>query len=240
MSGQITIDTREFKKALRQYVETTRKTGAQIVNQRAYNIAGRTMDLMKPAPGQEQAKRTKIKSYMDHQISTRIRVIKGGKNKGKIRRKGARGNQLARVNLIIQKRRAKKGLKGLWGQAMKQAEGKFKQAAQVGVGFLKVPFVMVVRDLGAYQPPGPRMKIATRWGRISIWGNKAGGTVNPAKPGDSPTVSMFWKWLTKGSPGKVEKLTAPYLQRAFNAEGSSMMRHVEQKLQAEANKLNAK
>jgi len=240
MSAGITIDTREFQKALSQYAETTRKTGAQIVNQRAYNIAGRTMDFLKPEPGGEQAQRAKIKTYMNRQISTRIRL---GKKSGKFRKRGSKANQLTAANLIIQARRARIGLAGLFGQAMRQAEGKFVQAAQVGVGSLKVPFVDVVRDLGPYQPPGARMKIKTQWGRIAVdktgkWGRS--GTVNPAKPGSSPTVSMFWKWFTKGTPTKVDRLVRPHLQRAFDVEAAELRQHVINKLQKEADKINAR
>jgi len=239
MSDTLTIDTTQFKKALREYAETTRKTIAQIVNQRAYNVAGRAMDLMKPAPGDEQGTRTRIKSYLQQRRGAdRYVISKTGK---KTRKKVKKSLQLVVANLIIQKRRSRRGLKGLYGQAMIAAEGAFTQASQVGVGFLKSPLVAIVRGLTDYQPPGRRMPIKTRWGRISIWpGSKGSGTVNPAKPGDNATATMKMNWNVKGMPKKVERLTTIPLQSAFNAEEAEMRRHVAEKLQKEADKINAK
>jgi hypothetical protein len=239
MTANIVIDDREFQRALRAYYPTTRRTLAQIVNQRAYNIAGRTMDMMKPAPGREQSTRRHIRAYMNSTVSTRVRVVKSGPNKGKYKRAGAKGNQLARVNLIIQMRRAKRGLKGLYGAAMRQAEGKFKQAAQVGVGFLKSPFVAVVRDLGMSVKFKPRIR--TSWGRIAIWpGSRGRGTVNPAQDGMNPTVIMKMLWNVRGHPGRVESLIVPHLQRAFNDEAREIMRHVQEKMQKDADRINAR
>lgn len=238
MNAKLEIDSRQFQKALEMYLPTTRKSLAEVLNQRAFNIAARTIDSMKPAPGGEQAARTRIKTYLNEQLSTRIRQVKSGKNKGKFKRRGSKANQLARVNLIIQARRSKKGLPGLHGQGMASAEGKFKQAAQVGVGFLKSPFVAVIKGLLDYVR---FRKVQTRWGRISVWpGSKGYGTVNPANPGINPVVTMKTNWATKGQPSKVQSLTLPHLQAAFNAEASEMMRHVQEKLQRDADRINAK
>lgn len=238
MIARLTIDDRQFKAALREYRQTTRRSLPEILNQRAFNIAARTMDSMKPAPGEEQAQRTKIKTYMDAQISTRIRQVKSGRNKGQFKRRGSKPNQLARVNLIIQARRARKGLPGLYGAAMRQAEGSFKRAAQVGVGFLKSPFVAVIRGLLSYVK---FRRVQTRWGRISVWpGSKGYGTVNPANPGINPVVTMKTSWTTKGHPTKVNSLTFPHLQAAFNAEAAEIMRHVREKLQKDADRINAR
>lgn len=237
----LTIDTSQFQRALREYAETTRKTGAQILNQRAYNIAGRAMDMLKPAPGGEQAQRSKIKSYLQKRRGAARRVItKTGKRSKKFVKKSL---QLVVANLIIQKRRAHAGLVGLYGQKMIEAEGKFTQAAQAGVGYLKAPLIGIIRVLTGHQPSGARMPIKTRWGNISIFESgrfKATGTVIPAKPGNSPSVTMNLKWNTKGAPTKVERLVFPHLQRAFDAEAAALKQHVIDKLQKAADKINAR
>ncbi len=236
----ITIIDQQFREALQAYLPTTKRSLSEVLNRRAYVVAGRTLDSMKPEPGREQSERRRIRSYLNSVVSTRLKVFKGGKRKGQFGRAGARANQLARVNLIIQKRRSKMGLKGLYGQEMITAEGKFKQAAQVGVGYLKSPFVAVVRDLRAYIK-GPIPRIRTSWGRISIWpGSKGRGLVNPANPGINPAVVMQMKWQTKGHASKVESLTVPHLQAAFNAEAAEIMEHVRRKMQADADKINAR
>ncbi len=234
----ITIDTREFEAALREYEASTTKALPDILNQRAFNVAARTMDAMKPAPGGEQAERAKIRSYMNEQVSTRVRLATSGKRKGKFLKRGARGNQLARVNLIIQARRAKAGLKGIQGQEMRQAEGRFKLAAQVGVGFLKSPFIPVIKGLHALVK---FKRVATRWARISVWpGSDGWGKVNPAKTGWNPFVAMEMRWKTKGTPEKVQRMVEPHMQAAFNAEGQELMRHVQEKLQQDADRINAR
>ncbi len=235
---KIDIDTREFERALDTYYASTTKGLAEVLNQRAFNIAARTMDSMKPVPGGEQAQRSKIKGYLDESISSRIRKVRTGKNKGNFKRRGSKANQLARVNLIIQARRAKMGMVGLYGQAMRQAEGKFKKSAQVAVGFLKSPYVGVIKGLIEYVK---FRKVATRWGRISVWpGSKGKGTVNPAQRGWSPQVMMKMLWNVRGQPTNADRLTRPHLQAAFDAEAREMMRHVAEKLQEGADKINVK
>ena len=239
METGFTIDTREFSKALRDYAETTRKTAAQIVNQRAYNVAGRAIDMLKPSPGEEQSTRARIKSYLQQRRgSDRFLITKTGKKSKKRVRKSL---QLILANLIVQKRRAKAGLKGLYGREMVDAEGKFTRVAQAGVGFLKSPFAAVIRALTKYQPPGLRMKIRTRWGDISIWpGSRGSAKVIPALPGTRPIVTMSMFWNVPGQPTKVERLTRYALQRGFDLEEAELVRHMTEVLQKEADKINAR
>lgn len=239
MNAKLEIDGKQFQRALEAYLPTTRKSLSEVLNQRAFNIAARTIDSMKPTPGGEQAARARIKNYMQQrQAAPKLAVIKYGKKRGQLRRVGKASNILVRANLIIQARRSKKGLPGLYGQGMVSAEGKFTQAAQVGVGFLKSPFVAVIKGLIDYVR---FKKVATRWGRISVWpGSKGYGTVNPANPGINPVVTMKVNWATKGQPTRVQSLTLPHLQAAFNAEASEMMRHVQEKLQKDADRINAR
>ena len=235
MNMKFIADARQFNAGLDAYMKTTTRDLPDIVNQRAFNVAARTIDSMKPLPGSEQAERSKIKSYLNAQVSTRIRLVK---SKGTFRKKGSRANQLARVNLIIQARRAKAGLKGLHGQEMTEAEGRFKRAAQVGVGFLKSPFIPVIKGLIALVR---FRKVATRWGRISVWPGSAGfGKVTPAKEGLKPFVEMQMRWKVPGIPLKVQGLIFPHYQAAMNAEGAEMIRHAHEKLQASANRINSR
>ncbi len=236
--GAIHIDTRQFKAALGDYYKTTQKELQDVLNQRAFNIAGRTIDAMKPAPGAEQSTRGKIRGYMNEQVSTRIRLAKSGKRKGNFLRKGSRANQLVRANLILQARRRKMGMPGLYGAGMAAAEGRFKLAAQVGVGFLKSAFLPIIKGL---HPLVKFKRVRTSWGRISVWpGSDGYGKVNPAKKSWNPSVTMTLRWIVSGAPTKVQRLVVPHLQAAFDAEAREMTRHVTEKLQAAANKVNAR
>jgi hypothetical protein len=232
----ISIDTRQFKAALQEYRETTKRELRDILNQRAFNIAGRTMDALKPEPGNEKGARHKIKNYMDAmQGSPRLKMFKTGRRRGQLALKGGASGQLRRKHLILQARRKKMGMKGLYGKTMREQVGKFTQAAQVGVGFLKSPFIPIIKGLHDLV----RFKsVKTAWGRISVWpGSDGFGKVTPAKKSTNPFVEMRLKWIVSGHAGKVNKLIVPKMQSAFDAEAAELRRYVTEKLQAEANKI---
>lgn len=79
------------------------------------------------------------------------------------------------------------------------------------------------------------------WGRISVWpGSKGYGKVIPATVNNTPKVEIKLRWQVRGAPTKVEGMVAPVLQKAFNDEAKELMRHVAEKLQSEADKINSK
>lgn len=249
MTPGFKIDTREFKAALRERAQNMSRTLPDELNQRLINIVGRAYDMIKPMPGSEEGNRARIKLYMNEQLSQRVKLATSGKRKGKFIKRGKRMNQLARANLIIQARRRKLGIKGLYGAAMREAEGKFKQAAQIGVGSLKLPLLKIIRVLN----PIVRFKSAfTRTGtvrlksgfvaRIPTWPLSGyGASVQPAEEGWNPKVTwrMYWGNVP-GTPRKIRKMIEPYLQRAVDAEAAEMRRHTAAKLQKDWDKVNAR
>ena len=238
MSITIDMDLRQFEEAIVGYMATTKRSLPEVLNQRMFNIAGRAMDAIKPNPGSEQETRAGIRRYLNETVATSLKIFKRGKRKGRFGKKGSRANQLARVNLIIQSRRAKSGKKGLYGQEMSTAEGKFKQAAQVGVGFLKSPFIPIIKGLIGMVK---FKKVKTQWGRISVWpGSRGYGRVQAATATANPKISIQLHWNVKGQPTKVSGIVTPILQKAFNDESKEMMRHVAEKLQSEADKINSR
>jgi len=232
MSAAIDIDTRDFDAALKDYYRASEKALPEIINQRLFNVAARTMDGLPPAPGDEQKTRSKIKAYLTQAITTRLGRTKGGKFK----RKGRKSDQLTRVNLIVQARRAKAGQKGLYGQAMRRASTSFKIRAQVGVGFLKSPFIPVIKGLIGIVK---YRKVNTRWGRISVWpGSRGHGKVDPAKTGLNPEGVFNVSWGLGPSSGQASTLVGNALQKAFDSETAEIRRHMEERLQKEADKVN--
>lgn len=235
---KIDIDTREFESALNTYAESTTRDIAEILNQRAFNVASRTVSLMRAKHGTERVRDTRIRTYLNDVISNRITQRKSGKDKGKFRRKGSAKNQLKVINLVIQMHRRKAGDKGLYGAEMRTAQDKFGNSARGGVGFIVSPFVSVLRGLM------DKVRFKSVPGGIQgikVWANSKGkGIVLPAKKGWIAEVVMNMLWNVKGQPANADKLTRPHLQAAFDAEGREMMRHVAEKLQEGANKINAK
>lgn len=235
---KIQINTRNFTEALKFLKENTKRDLQEVLNQRAFNIAARTLDSLKPDPGAEQSTRARIKNYLNQQLTSRVRLATSGKRKGKFIKRGSRANQLVRANLIIQARRKKMGQKGLYGAKMADAEGRFKTAAQVGVGFLKTPFLPIIRGLQALVK---YKRVKTRWGRISVWpGSDGYGRIKPAQNSMNPSVEMSMAWKVSGAPTKVQRMVVPKLQASFDAEAREMVRHTNEKLQATADKVNAK
>lgn len=235
---RIDIDTREFERALDTYYASTTRDLADVINQRAFNVASRTIGFMRAKHGGEKVQDSKIRSYLGDIVSNRITLRKSGKDKGKFRRKGSAKNQLKVVNLVIQMRRRLMGRNGLYGSEMREAEGRFSRSARGGVGFLVSPFVSVLRGL----VDNVRFKkVPGGIQGIKVWANSKGkGMALPANKGWSPQVIMNMIWNVKGQPANADKLTRPHLQAAFDAEAREMMRHVAEKLQAGANKVNVK
>jgi hypothetical protein len=221
------LDMSRLDAALRGYVPTTRRDRAEIVNQRALNVMGRTFDLIPPASGAGvEGKRAEIKAYMDEPILYRLKVFKSGKRKGKT---GARGQPLMRKHLIAQARRKKRGLKGLYGWQMRKASAGLSRRAQVSVGFLKSLFLPVIRALNPLVPfKFPFAK--TR--NISRWPNSAGhGIASPAKPGARCLATIVLSLRMKlGNNAKAMSIVESNLQKAVNEEAGELERHTRAKL----------
>jgi hypothetical protein len=236
MSPKITFDMSGLEDGIRATLEHTRRTLPQVVNQASLNVAGRTFDALPPQSGTAvEAKRAEVRAYLMAPVATRLKIYRFGKRKGQFGKRGSRENQLQRVHLIIQARRRRAGLKGLYGQAMRRASGAFKQRASVSVGFEKSIWVPIIRGLN----PLCRFKFPFwKTHNIARWPGSAGyGVALPAKPGLSPECI-----LTAGanyrSPGQIGQpmveMESRALQAAISAEGAEMIRHAEEMLKKEA------
>lgn len=211
---------------MRAYLPTTRRDRAEIVNQRGLNVAGRTYDLIPPSSGAGvPAKRGQIKAYMNQPVATRLRPLK----KGGFRKKEPKRNTLRRVHLIIQARRRRRGLKGLYGAKMRTAAAGLSRHAQVSVGFLKSIFLPIIRGLN----PLVRFKFPfAKTSNISRWPNSAGhGIATPAIPGPNCTVTLRMGVRMKlGDNAKAIGIVESNLQRAVHAEAAELNRHVRDKM----------
>lgn len=231
MAATIKLDTREFAAAIQAYKATTRKDIADILNQRALNIAYRAVDYIPPLTRNEvEGKRARIRAYMREQFSQRLKVFKGGKRKGQFGKKGRRNDQLQRRHLIVQARRRKKGLKGLYGPAMRRAAGKLSGQAQRSVGFLKSLFIPILRTLN--EVARFRKVSLTKLKNISVWpGGSGSGWARWATPGFSPKVILRVVSRARHPVGdQGQQIITAALTRAFSAEAAELRRHVERKL----------
>jgi hypothetical protein len=244
--NQITfsLDTREFDKAMNELIVTGTKTPAEETNQRAMNVAVRAFNTI--PPHDVAAKRAEVKAYMDRQISQKIKQNISGKNKGKFRKAGRKKDQLRLRHLIVQARRTKLGLKGLYGTPMRKAAGAFSQMAQASQGYLKSVFIPIISGLYPYVKYRPKaaFTIGSKMNpgsSVARWPGSAGsGRVTPAKDGSVKAVTLF-ETITKvisGQEPKVRLIQVMALVGAMRDETEEMKRHLIDRMNKTFRKVN--
>lgn len=147
---------------------------------------------------------------------------------------GTRGGRIA--GMIINKGRAKRGEKGLYGREMAVAVAAMIARRKRARGFLASGWVWAIRKLAPF---------AEKIGAPSTYGlralGRAKGSAIPAVPGNkvfakiANTVTAAWD----KREGAFEKAD-PALQRAFDFERASMLNYMERKLQKDATRLAIK
>lgn len=231
------FDSREFRQVLGDLAITGKRTVTEEVNQRAMNVAVRAFKLI--PPHDVGAKRREVKAYMDTQLSQRVQQNKTGKNKGKFRKMGARKNQLMRKHLIIQARRAKQGLKGLYGNSMRKASGELSRAAQISQGYLKsvfIPIIVGLYPVVKFRPPASLTNSVSRWP-----GSSGHGKATPAKEGDKPVALL--ETVTKvisGQEPKARLIQVIAFTQALRDETSEMKSHLAERLARHFRKASAR
>lgn len=232
MGPTIRIDTRELNRAIGMNVPLVKRGLAEEVNQRTLNATGRAFEALPPnGRSGASAARRRIKLYMSEPISTRIKLARYGPRKGKFVRAGSKKNQLRRVHLILQARRAKEGKPGLHGAEMRQRAGRFAARSQVGVGFMKSMFLPVLNSLNAVVTRF-RFSMAKASG-IARWPNSAGwGFGTPARAGErtSAVLRVGANMQSSSGEGETRSKVAAAVQEGINAEGRELARHVESKM----------
>lgn len=236
MSVTVKFNMSEFQNALKDVASVSRKTMTEQVNQRTMNIAVRALKSTPPkdVPG----KRSEIKTYMDFNPVIRLKVTKSGKNKGKFRPVRKR-SQLTRANLIVQARRAKQGLKGLYGTNMRVASGKLSHNAQIGAGFLKSLFLPIIRGLYSvvkFRPPASLTRYIARWR-----GSKGDGKIKVARNGVNPTAVLETMiQVDGGQRGKVGAIQSREMRKAISGETAEMNRHFTKEMQKKINRFQGR
>ena len=219
-----------FGRLLERYNRTTTKSAAEIINQRTLNVAGKTFDLLPPrsGPGADRH-RGLVRRYLQQQLSTRTKLATSGKRKGRYIRRGAKKNQLQRIHLIVQARRAAAGKKGLYGDAMRAASGSLLKRSMLSVGYLKSAFLPVITTLNPLVPfKFPHRKTFN----ISRWPGSLGhGRVLPASKGWAPLSRMVLSWKLRGPrKGIGARMLDLAFRKAMIQETADLGRHVARKM----------
>jgi len=231
------VDLSEFSAAIKQLSRGSRKAAVSLSNQIALDIVREWFNRVPPPIGQIDAKRREIRSYLQAQLSTRVRLAKSGKKFIKV---GRKANQLRRVHLITQARQRKAGKKGLYGQRMRSAAAGLARRAQTGVGYLKAILLPVIRGLNPvvkYKMPYSETGGA---GKIAIWpGSKGGGKVTPASGNPFAILNMRWS-LHGPREGYARGLILSGWHQAVAFKLQKLKSRIEREMQGEFNRVNAR
>lgn len=153
MAVEITVDTREFNAALREYIKVSSRTLPEIVNKRAVNIAFRAIRHTPRA--------------------TKSRIKRDLKQKSRTNPKAPLGPVLVNYN------RGRAGKKGLYGPDMVDAVDQLQLGREKSAGFIKSGWIGAVQDLAPHAKVFRRPPRITVKGKPKGYGKPARQGLNP-------------------------------------------------------------
>lgn len=230
-AGMIDVDTREFDRALKEYLLVTSRELSDALNTKALFIA---RGALAETP---RAQRGAIEKLGLRTVSVRIRTTSSGKVR-QVRKFALTEGDAIRNYLAARKRsgRAVSGRSFSDREALAKAARKWIAAKLRAIGFLASGWVPAIRKLTplvgeAYQRPA---NVVSRPSNL--------GQCTPAKPGFNPfveienssTLGVKTKDLALAQRG--HSLAIAALQRALAVETASMADYIAQKMQRAANK----
>ena len=235
MSASITVDTREFQTAMRQYLGLTSRTLPQALNEKAFYIALGALDVTAKSN----------RAVIEELGVDGYRVVKSKKT-GTLRQGRPIYNKAARARAIYLSRK----FKGTGDEIQKQARNFYTSSEAIhkdvinflgarlkSIGFLKSGWLPAIRKLVA----------ATGYSRGKIpvdvkqKGRPKGRALVAKENSVNPVVEIENNATPTGKQGQqaMAMMTAA-LQKAFDRETASMREYIARKLQKDADKFNAK
>ena len=154
-------------------------------------------------------------------------------DKGKIRAFFGRETQKI-VGMIINKRRGERGEKGLYGDAMAEAQALMMAKRLRAVYFMRSGWIWVIKGLESYVKS--KRGAARNVSSVKAFGQPKGKAI-PARPSLSKVVAVIKNFAHSKKSTTEDPLGVygmPGLQRAVNLETASMRDYIEQKLKKSA------
>lgn len=239
MSPRVSIDAREFNRAIQQLSKGVKQKAVDLSNQVALDVAREWFNALPPPIAQVQTKRREIRSYLRQTVAVRIKLATSGKRKGKFIVAGKKGDQLQRRHLIVQARRARAGERGLYGTRMRQFAAGLSRRAQISVGYLKAMLLPVIRALN------PVVKFKMPYGetggsgKISLWpGSKGYGRAKIAVSQPLAILNLAWNFHGPRE-GYARGLVMAGWRQAADFKLQKLRNRIERELQPELAKVNA-
>lgn len=230
MADGITINTAQFRAAMREYKEFTKRDLATILNTKGFYISrGAVRATYRPT--KEKVRRDLEKLFGGKRVS-KVTVTRFSSS-------GFTQFQAPLLALIINARRGRKGLPGLYGSAMKKVMDSEVGRRYRSIGFIASGFLQAIKD---FEPYAERKGSApARDSSVKQFG-QAKGYGTPARSGGWVVKAIINNSASAhgDTKGALEKFATAGLQTAVDAEVASMKQYIEQKMQETANKVNAK
>lgn len=217
----IRLDDSQFNAALRDYMAVSPHTFEEILNRKLWSII---FNAWKNTP-------VATRAQIEHDLNIIGYKLKRSKKTGKV----SRGRSIigaSVLNLMINARRGKQGLKGLYGKEMAKASSKIAGARLRASGTMRRGWTRAMLALSPYA-------------KASVPGEAFGGRLpsgrgsgTPAQPGwNARAEATFEVLIEKGA--RFDPRVEQALENAFRAEEASMRSYIEEKMNEEIRKISA-
>jgi hypothetical protein len=219
------LNTREFDRTLRQYMEHSKRDWAQIFNTKGFFIARRA------TTETPKASAAKIRALRERRIiGTGLKFGKNGPRKVTVRDPLS----TSRAALILQSRRRAAGEPGYTAKELPAAVKKFIGARLRSIGYLKSGWIPAIKKL----EPLADVRAKPRVDHSGKVFQQPKGGAKPARNLWRTTCEIFNAAATKKSGDEgLRKFGQAGLEAAFAAEMFSMKEYIERKLAARAKRL---
>jgi len=227
----ITFDTREFDRALKEYVKLSSRDEAEILNRKALRIAHGALANTK------KAERSAIEDLGLRTASVKEYTSEKTKKK-KVKRKFdfAENEAIGKYLGARSKAGRSSGQSFENRKAIAKAARKWIAAKLRSIGFLRSGWIVSIKKLSslvgeAYQRPADVVSRSANLGQCT-----------PAKPGPNPfalienNATLGVRWNDSKARAKGQELATEGLRKAFHAETQAMQKYIADKLQKTANK----
>jgi hypothetical protein len=231
----------EFDATLKQYMALSRKTSREIVLRKSMELAG---GFGKASPGALQlthrAEAEKIKAQLSRGVSQELVLSTKGKTKGKFKRSNRkividdeRGNLAAR---IINSRLVREGKPPIWGADLAKKAQKLIAARARSVGYIASGWIAAIKGIA------PKLGRSPTSGGTKVFGEPEGDFVDDTGNWNNPAVTIINQAFKGRDPKPSQMMTVAEdgLRKAVQKVTASMRTYIAKKLQADADKFNAK
>jgi hypothetical protein len=208
----VSVDTKEFDKAMQEYIKNSKRSLTEIVNKKAYFIARNAVNTTQTTPKPEIRRSLMVSSRKDPRAPL--------------------------VALLDSARRKRDGLKGVTGQQKTNSIEKFIKLRERTRNFLRAGWIATIK---AIEPFVQNKGGAPKYDRtVKIKGRPKGGAKGAPLYGSWSPSAVIWNAIfggKKASP-RVTALLEKGLQEAVNLEIRSIYDYITKELQKNHDKFN--